>query len=118
VTASRRRDNRGVNPSDINPSTLGSNMFVAIPNFLLLSISGYFGVGCGTCAPGHFNVNSWTEADDVDWASPVTGSPIFSWDVTTEAEVRDLRKVARSRWLIARQFLVSIAKTRSGSAGR
>ena len=67
VTASRRRDNRGVNPSDINPTTLGSNMFVAIPNFLLLSISGYFGVGCGTCAPGHFNVNSWTEADDVDW---------------------------------------------------
>ena len=67
VTASRRRDNRGVNPADINPTTLGSNMFVAIPNFLLTSISGYFNVGCGTCAPGHFNVNTWTEADDVDW---------------------------------------------------
>ena len=67
VTASRRRDNRGVNPNDINPTTLGSNMYVAIPNFLLTAISGYFGLGCGTCAPGHFNVNTWTEADDVDW---------------------------------------------------
>ncbi|PYT95368.1 MAG: TonB-dependent receptor [Acidobacteria bacterium] len=67
ATASRRRDNRGVNPNDINPTTLGSNMYVAIPNFLLTSISGYFGLGCGTCAPGHFNVNSWTEADDIDW---------------------------------------------------
>jgi len=67
ATASRRRDNRGVNPNDINPTTLGSNMYVAIPNFLLTSISGYFGLGCGTCAPGHFNVNSWTEADDLDW---------------------------------------------------
>jgi len=67
VTASRRRDNRGVNPGDINPTTLGSNMYVEISNFLLTSISGYFGLGCGTCAPGHFNVNTWTEADDVDW---------------------------------------------------
>src|SRR5207249_482170 len=67
VTGSRRRDNRGVSPSDIKPTTLGSNMYVAIPNFLLTAISGYFGLGCGTCAPGHFNVNTWTEADDVDW---------------------------------------------------
>jgi len=67
VTASRRRDNRGVNPGDINATTLGSNMYVEISNFLLTSISGYFGLGCGTCAPGHFNVNTWTEADDVDW---------------------------------------------------
>src|SRR6185312_15818872 len=63
----RRRDNRGVDPSDINPTTLGSNMFVAIPNFLLMSVSSYFNIGCGTCAPGFFNVNTWTGADDVDW---------------------------------------------------
>ena len=67
LTASRRRDNRGVNPSDINPTTLGSNMYVEISNFLLTTISGYFGLGCGTCAPGHFNVNTWAEADDLDW---------------------------------------------------
>src|SRR5690349_10091854 len=66
-TFSRRRDNRGVDPQDINPTTLGSNMFVAIPNFLLLSVSSYFNIGCGTCAPGFFNVNTWTGADDVDW---------------------------------------------------
>src|SRR5947208_16661925 len=42
-------------------------MYVEISNFLLTSFSGYFGLGCGTCAPGHFNVNTWTEADDVDW---------------------------------------------------
>src|SRR6266480_3967937 len=32
-----------------------------------LTIGDNFGLGCGTCAPGHFNVNTWTEADDVDW---------------------------------------------------
>jgi len=67
LTLTRRRDNRGVDPGDINPTTLGSNMFVAIPNFLLLSVSGYFGVGCGTCAPGFFNVNTLSAADDFDW---------------------------------------------------
>ena len=67
VTLLRRRDNRGVDPRDINPTTLGSNMFVAIPNFLLLSVGSYFGVGCGTCAPGFFNVNTLSATDDVDW---------------------------------------------------
>src|SRR5215472_8481680 len=67
VTVTRRRDNRGVDPRDINPTTLGSNMFSAIPDFLLLSVSGYFGVGCGTCAPGFFNVNTLSATDDVDW---------------------------------------------------
>jgi hypothetical protein len=67
VTITRRRDNRGVDPRDINPTTLGSKMFAAIPDFLLLSVSGYFGVGCGTCAPGFFNVNTLSATDDVDW---------------------------------------------------
>ncbi|HWC17861.1 MAG TPA: carboxypeptidase-like regulatory domain-containing protein, partial [Terriglobales bacterium] len=66
-TFTRRRDNRGVDPRDINPATLGVNMTPTIPNFLLLNITGYFGVGCGTCAPGHFNVNTWQAADDIDW---------------------------------------------------
>jgi len=67
ITVTRRRDNRGVDPQDINPTTLGSNMFATIPNFLLFSVTGYFGVGCGTCAPGFFNVNTLSAADDVDW---------------------------------------------------
>jgi hypothetical protein len=67
ATLTRRRDNRGTDPNDINPTTLGSNMFVAIPNFLLLSVTNYFGVGCGTCAPGFFNVNTLSATDDIDW---------------------------------------------------
>lgn len=68
LTVSRRRDNRGPDPRDISPATLGVNMAPAISNFLLISsISGYFGVGCGTCAPGFFNVNTLQAADDIDW---------------------------------------------------
>ena len=78
VTVDRRRDNRGTDPADINPTTLGSNMFVQIPNFLLLSISSYFNVGCGTCAPGYFNVNTLQEADDVDW---IRGKHHFAFGV-------------------------------------
>lgn len=67
-TISRRRDNRSVDPRDINPTTLGVNMYATIPDFLLISsISGYFAVGCGTCAPGFFNVNTGQVADDIDW---------------------------------------------------
>ena len=41
-------------------------MYSAVPNFLLLTISNAFTTFCGTCAPGHFNVNSYQVADDVD----------------------------------------------------
>ena len=45
---------------------LGLNITSGIPNFVQIAISNYFSVGCGTCAPGHFNVNSFHYADDVD----------------------------------------------------
>jgi hypothetical protein len=46
---------------------LGSNMYSAVPNFLLISgMTGGFTTYCGTCAPGHFNLNSYQLADDVD----------------------------------------------------
>src|SRR5262249_53404557 len=45
---------------------LGVNMYSAVPNFLLLTISNTFSTFCGTCAPGHFNVNSFQVANDVD----------------------------------------------------
>lgn len=68
ATVTRRRDNRSVDPRDINPTTLGVNMFSTVPDFFLISsMTGYFTVGCGTCAPGFFNVNSLQLADDVDW---------------------------------------------------
>lgn len=62
----RRRDNRGPASNQISPKDLGINIYSAVPNFLLVTVSNYFSVGCGTCAPGHFNVNSYQLADDVD----------------------------------------------------
>ena len=66
ATANRRRDNRGVASGITNPTALGLNISSGIPNFVQIAISNYFSVGCGTCAPGHFNVNSFQYADDVD----------------------------------------------------
>lgn len=69
TTFTRRRDNRGPNPQDINANTLGVNIATFVPNDLRLSVgsgSSGFAVGCGTCSPGHFNVNTWQQADDVD----------------------------------------------------
>ncbi len=66
ATGTRRRDNRGAPANDINPSTLGINVPTPVENFIQASVSGYFSVGCGTCANAHFNVNSFQIADDVD----------------------------------------------------
>src|SRR5262249_6230139 len=57
-TFNRRRDDRGPTDIAVNPTQLGVNMFSAVPNFLLLSVTGGFSTFCGTCAPGHFNVNA------------------------------------------------------------
>jgi Carboxypeptidase regulatory-like domain len=65
-TFNRRRDDRGPTPTPINPTLLGVNMYSAVPNFLLFAVTGGFSTFCGTCAPGHFNVNSFQVADDVD----------------------------------------------------
>jgi hypothetical protein len=66
LTFSRIRDNRGPTDAPINPTQLGINMYSAVPNFLLLSVTGGFSTFCGTCAPGHFNDTSYQAADDVD----------------------------------------------------
>jgi hypothetical protein len=66
ATFTRRRDNRGPTDIPINPTMLGVNMYSAVPNFLLMSVTSAFSTFCGTCAPGHFNVNSFQAADDVD----------------------------------------------------
>jgi hypothetical protein len=66
-TFNRVRDNRGPTNFPINWTSLGSNMYSAVPNFLLIgSMSGGFTTFCGTCAPGHFNFNGFQIADDVD----------------------------------------------------
>src|SRR5579885_3633455 len=66
ATFSRRRDIRDVASNNINPKDVGLNVFAPLPNFLQVSVSNYWTIGCGTCAAGHFNTNSWQIADDVD----------------------------------------------------
>jgi hypothetical protein len=64
----RRRDNRGPTNFPINWTDLGVPMYSAVPNFLLISgMTGGFTTYCGTCAPGHFNLNDFQVADDVNW---------------------------------------------------
>jgi hypothetical protein len=66
-TFNRIRDNRGPTATPINWTQLGSQMYSAVPNFLLISsMSGGFTTFCGTCAPGHFNFNGFQVGDDVD----------------------------------------------------
>ena len=63
----RIRDDRGPTDTPINWGLLGSPMYSAVPNFLLISsMTGGFTTFCGTCAPGHFNFNGFQAADDVD----------------------------------------------------
>jgi hypothetical protein len=67
VGFNRVRDNRGPTATAINWTMLGSQMYSAVPNFLLISsMTGGFTTYCGTCAPGHFNVTSYQLADDLD----------------------------------------------------
>jgi hypothetical protein len=67
ATFNRIRDNRGPTDAPINWTDLGSQMYSAVPNFLLIgSMTGGFTTFCGTCAPGHFNFTSYQAADDVD----------------------------------------------------
>lgn len=66
ATFTRRRDDRGPNPQNINVTTLGVNLAVAVPDDMRIGVANAFNVGCGTCSPGHFNVNTFQFADDVD----------------------------------------------------
>jgi hypothetical protein len=67
LTFNRRRDNRGAAPNLFSPNSVGINMFDLLPNFIDFSITNYYGVGCGTCAPGHFNTNTYQLSDDYTW---------------------------------------------------
>jgi outer membrane receptor protein involved in Fe transport len=64
ATFDRRADNRGSAPNLFGPNDLGVNIFQNIPNYLQLTVSNYFNVACGTCAPGYFNVNNYQLSDD------------------------------------------------------
>lgn len=65
ATFDRRRDNRGSAANLFGPSDLGINMFQNVPNYIQLTISNYFNVGCGTCASAYFDINTFQLSDDV-----------------------------------------------------
>ena len=44
---------RGPAANFINLTDLGSQIYSNVPNFMDVAINGYFGAGCGTCAPVH-----------------------------------------------------------------
>ena len=71
VTANRRRDNRSVASNYFSPGTLGVNMWEALSNYTQLTVSSYsgggFNIGCGTCAPATFDVNTYQLSDDFTW---------------------------------------------------
>ncbi len=64
LTLSRRRNNRGFSPSDINANTLGVNIYQGFPNGLFLSVGNKFTVGGGTNSVSHFNDNFFAIEDD------------------------------------------------------
>ena len=70
VTISRRSNNRGYNPADINLGTLGVTVYQLEPNGLQLTstTSGKnhgFTIGGGTNSVSHFNDNALALSDDV-----------------------------------------------------
>jgi hypothetical protein len=66
LTASKTRVNRYPQSNDINPHTVSLNVASLAPNFLYMSISGYFNIGCGSCAPAVYAAGAVQVADDVD----------------------------------------------------
>lgn len=69
ATFDRRADNRGAAPNLFGPNSLGITGFQEnMPNdYMQISVSNYFNVACGTCAPGYFNINNYQLSDDYQW---------------------------------------------------
>jgi carboxypeptidase family protein len=66
LTWTRLAITRGPAANMKNLSDFGVNMFQAVPNAIDLGIAGYFGIGCGTCAPALFRNNVAELSDDLD----------------------------------------------------
>jgi hypothetical protein len=66
ATFDRRADNRGVAPGLFGPDKLGIQNFTEnMPDtYIQITVSNYFNVACGTCAPGYFDVNNYQASDD------------------------------------------------------
>lgn len=66
VTGTRLAIDRYPAPDDISPKTVGINISTNVPNFTYAGITGYFNMGCGSCAPATFADDAAQVADDVD----------------------------------------------------
>jgi hypothetical protein len=66
ATFDRRADNRGSATNLFGPQALGITNFADnMPDtYIQITVSNYFNVACGTCAPGYFNVNNFQVSDD------------------------------------------------------
>ncbi len=65
LTFDRRADNRGSAPNLFGPKGLGMNFNENMPdNYIQVTVGNYFNIGCGTCAPGYFDVNNYQLSDD------------------------------------------------------
>ncbi len=66
ATFDRRRDDRA--STLFSPQDLGVNMFINAPDYSQIGVSNYsgggFNIGCGTCAPANFDINTYQVADD------------------------------------------------------
>ncbi|MGH9430440.1 MAG: carboxypeptidase regulatory-like domain-containing protein [Terriglobia bacterium] len=66
LTWTRLAITRGPAADMKNLDNFGVNIFQAVPNAIDLGITGYFGIGCGTCAPALFKNNVAEVSDDLD----------------------------------------------------
>jgi hypothetical protein len=70
ATGDRRRNNRGAASVGINPNTLGITLNDASSIGMQVAVyggTGSWGIYCGTCAPAHFNTNTISITDDINW---------------------------------------------------
>jgi Carboxypeptidase regulatory-like domain len=67
ATIDRRRDNRSPAAQGVSPNAVGVTLFQVDPDFFRFTVSSKFSLYCGTCAPSHFNVNTFAISDDVNW---------------------------------------------------
>ena len=66
ATWTRLAITRGPASDFINLTDVGVNMFSAAPNYMDIAVNGYFGGGCGSCAPAILNQDSYQVANDLD----------------------------------------------------
>jgi hypothetical protein len=66
LSFSRAVVNRWGAPDAISPQTVGINVTAAATNFLQVSISNYFNIGCGSCATIHTAKTYLNAAEDFD----------------------------------------------------